>query len=146
MLNVKNDQLEKYKKVLNMDSIESIDSLILKYQDALYDYYETELYDIDKLNIIIESFYYFSGFELCINDYNRLIEIGASCIKSNCKEIGRTQYIYMISMLIATTILKNADQMLEEQLQRNCQLLYKLFEVVQCIDEYENKNINVKKV
>ena len=149
MENITKEQFLLYKKALKLENIINLETLIIHYQDALLDYYDDNIYDISKLNLIMESFLYFTQFEIIENDYNKLIDKFFEMRQKenlDISEFSRSEFIYMQSILITTDLLKDVVEIMnEDQIKSVYESLYKLFSIYETIKKYEQTQNNVQK-
>lgn len=149
MENITKEQFLLYKKALKLENIIDLETLIIHYQDALLDYYDDNIYDISKLNLIMESFLYFTQFEIIENDYNKLIDKFFEMRQKenlDISEFSRSEFIYMQSILITTDLLKDVVEIMnEDQIKSVYESLYKLFSIYETIKKYEQTQNNVQK-
>lgn len=140
-------QINLYKKILQIDKITDINTIIRNYKNALYEFCLEDTYDIGKLSLIIKSFKYFSGFENDTFDVNLIYDIAIDIINNKRKsaECFIYEFICMYSFVIAKklNVLDNFDN---ETRDNDCKVLYQLMTTIKPIMNHEISNIKIKRI
>lgn len=133
MENITDDQFQKYKKVLSLDDIETIDSLINKYSDALSKYYlqmNNNVYDLQELFFIVDAFIFFSDMKnVSLETMSKFYSKGMELISKNIlKKSSQFEnlfclYFNIVSKFINQYSFNEAQQFLLE---------FEVFEKMKC--------------
>ena len=142
MENISLEQYTKYAQVLGLDdNFIDMRNLIFQYKAALCDCCLDCLegaYDIDKLELITDSFLFFSKFELATtfdDVVDMLLTLGEE--RKEVTEYTDAEMIAIYVHLIADKIIdKDVDDVL---LKRNCEVLYKIAATISPIQNYEGQ-------
>lgn len=142
MENVTIDKINQYKSVLSLDDIVDMEELFNNYLEALHDYLENSTYDIGKLKLLIDAFYYFSGFDVLAYDFAYLKKVGIALLEMGKKDRSKYSYsqlVYIVSYLIGQKLIQMGNLLSGVEVTNNCIIMNELLSVVKSIDEYEHK-------
>ena len=139
MQNIMSEQYEKYLSLLGIDD-KRIDLryLIFKYVNVVGDYYLDDERDVDKLNLIVDAFLFFSQFELeyDADDMIKTLSSVDDVIKINVKYTD-DQMVAIITKLLAIEMIdKNSKEFV---MAKWGEVLYKMAATVRPIREYEEQ-------
>ena len=139
MSNISLKQYEEFLSLLEMDE-QCIDIryLIFKYVSVVGDYYLDDERDVDKLDLIIDAFLFFSQFVLDY-DLDNIVQMLSSVddvIKTNVKYTD-DQMIAVITKLLAIEMIYENSGLIDAK--KWCEVLYKLASTIKPIQKYEEQ-------
>lgn len=139
---MENISLEQYEMYLNLLEIYErcidIRYLIFKYVNAVGDYYLGDERDVDKLNLIVDVFLFFSQFELeyDADDMIKTLSSVDDVIKINVKYTDDQMVAIITELLAIEMIDKNSKEFV---MAKWGEVLYKMAATVRPIREYEEQ-------
>lgn len=138
MENISNGELKKYMNILGIEINEDLDTIIRKYKIAIIKYMKEDIYDIEKLGLIIKAFKFFSGFDKSEFDLSKISDIAISLLENPKTSYDCYSYeiICMYSFLIGNklNVLNNLDS---ESRDKDCKVLYQLMTTIEPIMNFE---------
>lgn len=140
--NITTKELEIYKNILRLKEVEDLDDIILKYKDALEDYYFENIYDLERLKKIIAAFTYFTNFERNIN-----FEIKSNLTLKALKILNKGESSTFLNSEIILCLVFNIINQLGENIEILELFLKPLQEILSTIEpiyEYEKSKQKIK--
>lgn len=140
--NITTKELEIYKNILKLKEVEDLDDIILKYKDALEDYYFENIYDLERLKKIIAAFTYFTNFERNIN-----FEIKSNLTLKALKILNKGESSTFLNSEIILCLVFNIINQLGENIEILELFLKPLQEILSTIEpiyEYEKSKQKIK--
>lgn len=146
MKNITKEKYELYKNALRIEKqncIMELDEINQKYYSALFKYYQSDDCSVDKLNVIVDAFEYFTGFEIQeipkVENLRQLESVFLS--KSEAATPSIAEIIYMLFVLIG---IKVSNAKLTDSQEYIDIVFMKIMSTIECIYNYE-KGISKRK-
>lgn len=133
---ITNEQIYNYKRVLDLENVEDIETVTQKLNIALADYFYNDLENITKLNLIVEAYLKIMNIKVTVFDMSELVKLGESIHKKDKNdEFSTFEELYIIYFnLMVKLFLKNNN---DKELKDRARVMYKLACIIQYLYNYE---------